>query len=54
MNEWLTIEAKEGKVGLKPSGMARLNQREGVLLDDDAASDYLWDLFLQHIQARTR
>jgi hypothetical protein len=54
MNEWLTVEARNGELGLKPSGMARLTQREDSLLDDDAASEYLWDLFLQHIKARTR
>jgi hypothetical protein len=54
MNEWLTVEANDGTLGLKPSGMARLGPRDAVLLNDATASDYLWDLFLQHIKSRTR
>ena len=54
MNEWLSLETAEAGVGFKAGGMAEYGLKPPSLLDQSAAAEYLWDLFVRHVSARAR
>lgn len=47
MNEFLSVESSDGSLGLKPS-MGRM--REDNILDVGAASQYLWEIFVERLK----